>query len=80
MGEMEKLNEQDDAKLKNGVCPKCGSQKFYKLAEGGAVVINTSHYKFAALNIACENGHKYWYGPFTSEYIGQEKVKWINKP
>ena len=49
--------------LKNGICPKCGSQKFYK---DGAVVINTNHYKFAALKITCENGHKYWYPPAVS--------------
>ncbi|GAI66801.1 unnamed protein product [marine sediment metagenome] len=48
--------------LKNGICPKCGSQKFYK---DGAVVINTNHYKFAALKITCENGHKYRYPPAT---------------
>ena len=44
--------------LKNVVCPKCSSQKFYK---DGAVVIDTNHYKFEALKITCENGHEYWY-------------------
>ena len=56
---MEVLNS-EAKQLKKGICPKCGSQKFYK---DGAVVINTNHYKFAALKIACENGHKYWYPP-----------------
>ena len=51
--------------LKNGICPKCGSQKFYK---DDVVVINTNHYKFAVLKITCENGHKYWYLPGKSGY------------
>jgi len=52
--------------LENGICPKCGIQKFYK---DGAVVINTSHYKFAVLKITCENGHEYWY-PLTEVKSG----------
>ena len=55
-----KLSAEHDKQLKDGVCPACGSTKFYHLAWGGL-----------AENIACENGHRFWYSPpFTSEYQG----------
>ncbi len=59
------LSKADDAKLKAGVCPKCGSKRFVKGPEGGL-----------AVNIACENGHRFWYSPpFTSKYQGTIKVE-----
>lgn len=60
-----KLNKADEEMLRSGECPICGSEKFWKGPRGGA-----------ALNIMCEKGHKFWVaGPFTPEYLGQERVK-----
>lgn len=62
---VEKLNQEDDEKLKNGECPKCGSKHFVEGPSGGM-----------ARNIACENGHRFWFAPpFTSEYQGQIRVE-----
>lgn len=62
---MEKLNKAGDKKLKSGICPKCDSTHFVKGPRGGG-----------ALNIACENGHRFWFAPpSTSEYQGQIKVE-----
>lgn len=61
----EKLNQEEDKKLKNGECPKCGSKDFIEGPWGGG-----------AVNIACEKGHRFWYAPpFISEYQGQIKVE-----
>lgn len=61
----EKLSSEDDKKLKSGTCPKCGSTKFVEGPHGGG-----------AMNIACENGHRFWFAPpFTSEYQGTIKVE-----
>ena len=61
----EKLNENDDRKLKSGECPKCGSKHFVEGPRGGM-----------AVNIACENGHRFWFvPPFTAEYQGEIKVE-----
>lgn len=60
-----KLSIEDDAQLKSGFCPKCGSEHFVEGPSGGM-----------ALNIACENGHRFWFAPpFTSEYQGKIKVE-----
>ena len=62
---VEKLNQEDDAKLKKGVCPKCGSTHFVEGPSGGN-----------AINIACEKGHRFWFAPpFTSEYQGTIRVE-----
>lgn len=62
---LEKLTEEEDAKLKSHKCPKCGSPHFVEGPRGGG-----------AINIACENGHRFWYAPpFTSEYQGVIKVE-----
>jgi len=61
----EKLTKEEDALLKGGVCPKCKSERFVRGPRGGG-----------AVNIACENGHRFWYGPpFTSEYQGTIRVE-----
>jgi len=61
----EKLSKEEDEKLKSGNCPKCGNQHFIKGPRGGG-----------ALNIACENGHRFWFAPpFTSEYQGTIRVE-----
>lgn len=61
----QKLTPEEDEKLKNGECPKCGSKHFVEGPSGGG-----------AVNIACENGHRFWFAPlFTSEYQGQIKVE-----
>lgn len=63
--EIGKLNKADEATLRAGKCPACGSEEFFEGPHGGL-----------AVNIFCENGHRYWYGgPFTPEYQGQAKVK-----
>ena len=60
-----KLNEAEDKRLKSGSCPQCNSDKFVEGPSGGM-----------AVNIACENGHRFWFAPpFTSEYQGQIKVE-----
>lgn len=62
---MEKLSQEDDKRLVSGECPKCGSKHFIEGPGGGG-----------AMNIACENGHRFWFAPpFTSEYQGQIKVE-----
>jgi len=61
----EKLSEEENGKLNHGGCPKCGSTHFVKGPRGGG-----------ALNIACENGHRFWFAPpFTAEYQGTIKVE-----
>jgi len=62
----EKLSEEENGKLNNhGECPKCGSTHFVTGPRGGE-----------ALNIACENGHRFWFAPpFTAEYQGTIKVE-----
>lgn len=61
----EKLTPEDDRLLKSGECPKCHSKKFVQGPRGGA-----------AVNIACEKGHRYWFSPpFTSEYQGKIRVE-----
>lgn len=61
----EKLTPKEDATLKSGKCPKCGSEHFVEGPSGGQ-----------AINIACENGHRFWFAPpFTSEYQGVIKVE-----
>jgi len=63
--EIGKLNKQDEQTLRSGKCPECGSDHFVEGPSGGL-----------AVNIACENGHRFWYGgPFTPEYQGQIKVE-----
>jgi len=60
-----KLTTEEDNKLKSGTCPKCGSTHFVEGPCGGNSV-----------NIACENGHRFWFAPpFTSEYQGEIKVE-----
>jgi len=60
-----KLSQEEDKKLKGGVCPICDSERFVEGPWGGM-----------AVNIACENGHRFWFSPpFTSEYQGQIKVE-----
>ncbi len=62
---MEELNEEDDKKLMSGKCPKCNSKHFVEGPSGGL-----------AMNIACENGHRFWFSPpFTSAYQGKIKVE-----
>lgn len=59
------LTPEEDQKLKSGVCPECGSEHFVEGPRGGL-----------AVNIACENGHRFWYAPpFTSKYQGLIKVE-----
>lgn len=61
----EKLSEEGNKKLNRGICPKCNSTHFVKGPQGGS-----------ALNIACENGHRFWFGPpFTAEYQGVIRVE-----
>lgn len=61
----EELTPEEDKKLKAGICPKCGSTRFIKGPEGGN-----------ARNIACENGHRFWFDlDFTCEYQGTIKVE-----
>jgi len=63
--EIGKLNKQDEQTLRSGKCPGCGSEHFVEGPRGGG-----------AVNIACENGHRFWFAPpFTSEYQGQIKVE-----
>ncbi len=63
--EIGKLTQEEDTKLKSGICPECGSGHFVEGPWGGG-----------AVNIACENGHRYWFAPpFTSEYQGQIRVE-----
>ncbi len=60
-----KLTQEEDTKLKSGVCPECESKHFVEGPWGGG-----------AVNIACENGHRFWFAPpFTSEYQGQIRVE-----
>lgn len=60
-----KLNREEEQILRNGKCPICASERFWEGPHGGG-----------AVNIFCENGHRFWVGwPFTSEYQGQEKVR-----
>ena len=61
----EKLSKEENDKLNQGGCPKCGSKYFVKGPRGGG-----------AVNIACENGHRFWFAPpFTAEYQGEIKVE-----
>jgi len=61
----EKLSKEENDKLNQGECPKCGSKKFVEGPSGGM-----------ATNIACENGHRFWFAtPFTAEYQGEIKVE-----
>lgn len=61
----DKLTPEEDKKLKSGICPKCDSEHFVEGPSGGG-----------AINIACENGHRFWFAPpFTSEYQGLIKVE-----
>jgi len=63
--EIGKLTKEDEATLRTGKCPACGSEHFVKGPSGGF-----------AVNIACENGHRYWMaGPFTPEYQGMIRVE-----
>lgn len=65
-----KLSKEDEATLRGGKCPACGSERFFEGPHGGL-----------AVNIICENGHKFWVaGPFTPEYLGQERVELISGP
>jgi len=60
-----KLTPEEDKKLKGGVCPICESEHFVEGPSGGL-----------AVNIACENGHRFWFSPpFTSEYQGTIRVE-----
>jgi hypothetical protein len=60
-----KLTKEDEATLRAGKCPACGSKYFVEGPSGGA-----------AVNIACENGHRFWVaGPFTPEYQGKIRVE-----
>lgn len=60
-----KLIEEDEKTLRKGKCPACGSEHFIEGPHGGA-----------AVNIACENGHRFWVaGPFTPEYQGKIRVE-----
>ena len=62
---MEKLTPEDDKLLKGGECPKCHSKHFVEGPRGGL-----------AVNITCENGHRFWFSPpFTSEYQGEIRVE-----
>lgn len=61
----EKLTRDENEKLNAGKCPKCDTSKFVHGPRGGS-----------AINIACENGHRFWFAPpFTAEYQGQIKVE-----
>jgi len=61
----EKLSPEDNKRLISSECPKCGSKHFVEGPSGGG-----------AKNIACENGHRFWFAPpFTSEYQGLIKVE-----
>jgi hypothetical protein len=61
----EELTPEEDEKLKAGGCPKCGSTHFVKGPSGGN-----------AINVACENGHRFWFAPpFISQYQGIIKVE-----
>lgn len=63
--ESERLSKEDNDKLNSGICPKCGSTHFVQGPSGGS-----------AQNIACENGHRFWFAPpFTAEYQGKVKVE-----
>jgi hypothetical protein len=60
-----KLTKEDEATLRSGKCPACESEHFVEGPRGGL-----------AVNIACENGHRFWYGgPFTPEYQGKIHVE-----
>ena len=60
-----KLSEENNSKLNSGSCPICESKHFVEGPSGGG-----------AVNIACENGHRYWFAPpFTAEYQGKIKVE-----
>lgn len=60
-----KLSEEDNKTLNSGKCPFCGSNHFVEGPSGGM-----------ATNIACENGHRFWFAPpFTAEYQGIIKVE-----
>lgn len=61
-----KLSKPDEAKLKKGECPECGSKKFFQGLKGGLVIF-------------CENGHRFWCEAGNLEYQGQEKVHSIHK-
>ncbi len=53
-----KLNKEDEATLRRGICPVCDSDKWIEGPHGGM-----------AVNMACSNGHRFWVaGPFTPEY------------
>lgn len=61
----ENLSREENEKLNQGICPKCGSTHFVEGPRGGM-----------ALNIACENGHRFWFAPpFTALYQGKIKVE-----
>lgn len=61
----EELTAEENETLNSGKCPKCGSTHFVEGPRGGF-----------AVNIACENGHRYWFSPpFTAEYQGEIKVE-----
>ena len=63
--EIGKLPKEDNDKLNSGACPVCGSKKFVEGPKGGM-----------ATNIACENGHRFWFAPpFTAEYQGEIRVE-----
>jgi hypothetical protein len=60
-----KLTKEDELILWQGKCPVCGSEHFIKGPRGGG-----------AINIVCENGHRFWVGwPFTPEYQGMIHVE-----
>ena len=60
----EKLTREENEKLNKGECPKCGSREFVEGPHGGG-----------AVNIACSNGHRFWFAPpFTAEYQGSIRV------
>lgn len=59
------LTDEEENILKGGNCPMCGSEHFFEGPHGGN-----------AVNIFCENGHRFWYAPpFPSEYQGHEEVR-----
>ncbi len=59
------LAKEDNDKLNKRHCPICNSQHFVEGPSGGH-----------AVNIACENGHRFWFAPpFTAEYQGEIKVE-----
>jgi hypothetical protein len=61
----EELTAEENETLNSGECPKCGSKHFVEGPHGGY-----------AVNIACENGHRFWFAPpFTAKYQGEIRVE-----